>query len=353
MDFMNKSQFPRITFGIIVLNGEPFTRYCLRSIYSFAHEIIVVEGGHESTRAITTFDGHSVDGTLETLYKFKHEEDPDNKVQIITREGHWPQKDELGNDRTPQSRAYADRATGDYLWQIDIDEFYKPEDMHAIIEMLSKDPTITAVSFKTHTFWGSPKYFVDCWALRRGAAIYHRLFKWGPQYKYLTHEPPTVINDQGKDLRSINWIRGEHLAEKGVFMYHYSLLFPWQVKQKTLVYQTEKPDTCHEIVAWAENNYFQIKNPFRVHNLYKSPSWLGRYLGSHPPEIMRMMEDIDRGLIVTEIRQTQDVENILTTWWYPLGVLGLKAGSLFNNWRWQIRLFLSELKHRIIDHLSG
>ncbi len=38
---------PKVTFGIIVLNGEPFTRYCLRSLYPFAHEIIVVEGGHE------------------------------------------------------------------------------------------------------------------------------------------------------------------------------------------------------------------------------------------------------------------------------------------------------------------
>ena len=35
---------PRVTFGIIVLNGEPFTRYCLRALYAFAHEIIVVEG---------------------------------------------------------------------------------------------------------------------------------------------------------------------------------------------------------------------------------------------------------------------------------------------------------------------
>ena len=35
----------KITFGIIVLNGEPFTKYCLRQLYPFAYEIIVVEGG--------------------------------------------------------------------------------------------------------------------------------------------------------------------------------------------------------------------------------------------------------------------------------------------------------------------
>ena len=42
------SALPRISFGIIVFNGEPFTRYCLRALYPFAHEIIVVEGGHEA-----------------------------------------------------------------------------------------------------------------------------------------------------------------------------------------------------------------------------------------------------------------------------------------------------------------
>ena len=35
---------PRVSFGIIVLNGEPFTRYALRALYPFAHQIIVAEG---------------------------------------------------------------------------------------------------------------------------------------------------------------------------------------------------------------------------------------------------------------------------------------------------------------------
>ena len=126
---MNAPGPPRITFGIIVLNGEPFTRYCLRSLYPFAHQIVVVEGGHEDTRAVTTPDGHSLDGTLEALRRFKAEEDPLDKVEIVTRDGFWPKTDEFGNHRTPQSRAYAERATGDYLWQVDIDEFYLPSDM--------------------------------------------------------------------------------------------------------------------------------------------------------------------------------------------------------------------------------
>ena len=253
---MNSGPRPRITFGIIVLNGEPFTRYCLRSLYPFAHEIIVVEGGHSDTRSVCTPDGHSVDGTLESLHRFKREEDPDNKVQIITREGFWPRKDELGRDRTPQSRAYAERATGDYLWQVDIDEFYRPSDMEKIIQMLADDPSISAVSFKTFTFWGRPDYVADGWILRRGADEFHRLFKWGPGYRYVTHEPPTVVNEKSEDLRDIHWVRGKSLAARGISMYHYALLFPWQVRQKVKVYEHEKLRDTPEIVEWANRELF-------------------------------------------------------------------------------------------------
>ena len=96
---IKKMNNPRISFGIIVLNGEPFTKYCLRQIYPYAYEIIVVEGG--SRKAINEApDGHSTDGTLEALRKFKEKEDPEDKVKIVTHEGFWTEKDE-------QSQAYA------------------------------------------------------------------------------------------------------------------------------------------------------------------------------------------------------------------------------------------------------
>ena len=125
---------PRVTFGVIVLNGEPFTRYCLRSLYPFAHEIIVVEGAVPGAAGASTPDGHSSDGTLDVLREFQSVEDPHRRVQVVTAEdeghpnGFWPgEKDE-------QSQAYARRATGDYLWQVDIDEFYTERDMRLVLE---------------------------------------------------------------------------------------------------------------------------------------------------------------------------------------------------------------------------
>ena len=319
---MNKNEFPKITFGIIVLNGEPFTRYCLRSIYPFAYEIIIVEGGHEDTKSVCTPDGHSVDGTLETLYKFKKEEDTENKLTIVTKDGFWPKKDESGRDRTPQSRAYAERATGDYLWQIDIDEFYLTSDMIKIIEMLSKDSKISSISFKQKSFWGNINYISDGCYLRRNKGGWHRIFKWAKNYKYLTHEPPTIIDENGIDLRNKKWITGEMMSKYKIYMYHYSLLFPWQVEQKVKVYKDEKPQYYAKIIDWATNNYFKISNPFRVHNVYINPSWLLRFSGEHPREIINMMDDIKRGNIKVNLRQTEDIEEILNKWWYPLGILG-------------------------------
>jgi len=148
----NAIHFPRVTFGLIVLNGEPFTRYCLRSLYPFAHEIIVVEGAAPAAACVATENGHSRDGTLDTLKKFKEEEDIDDKLAIVTAEkrgypdGFWP------GEKHEQSQVYASLATGDYIWQVDIDEFYKKEDMAQVFDILRRDTSISAVTFKQIAF---------------------------------------------------------------------------------------------------------------------------------------------------------------------------------------------------------
>ncbi len=327
--------FPRVTFGIIVLNGEPFTRYCLRSLYPFAHEIIVVEGGHEDTRAVATPDGHSTDATLRVLERFKAEEDPLDKVQIVTRDGFWPKTDELGRHRTHQSRAYAERATGDYLWQVDVDEFYAPSQMKSVLHMLARDPTISAVSFNLLSFWGGLDYVTDGWYWRRGGIQCHRLFRWGPGYRYVTHEPPVVHDDRGRDVRGLHWLSGNEMAARGVRMFHYDHLFPHQVRQKAALYRFEKATACAEIERWAEESYFRLDHPYHVERHYQHPSWIERYAGDHPPEVVRMMADIEAGRLVVEPRDTDDIEALLRSSGYRVGRLALKVADRPDRvWRW-------------------
>jgi hypothetical protein len=314
---------PRITFGVIVLDGEPFTRHTLRSLYPFAHQIVVVEGAAPAAVNIATADGHSRDGTLEALRRFKAEEDPDGKVTIVTAEdeghpnGFWP------GEKHEQSRAYASRATGNYLWQVDIDEFYRAEEMARVIEMLRRDPSIDTATFKQITFWGGLGYTTDGWYLRRGATYYHRLFKWGPGYRYATHRPPTVLDSNGRDLRDGHWLRGEALARNGIHLYHYSLLLPKQVIEKSDYYSNVTFTRRHATVAWAEDAFLRLGRPYRVHNVYDQPSWLERYAGSHPAEIERMLAELASSS-PGDLRATDDIERLLSTWWYPLGRAALR-----------------------------
>lgn len=325
--------YPKVTFGIIVLNGEPFTRYCLRSLYPFAHQIIVVEGAHENARAVATEDGHSIDGTLQVLQRFQSEEDPDGKVEIVTRDGFWPQKDELGNDRTHQSRAYAERATGDYLWQVDIDEFYRPQDLALVLDMLAGEPEVTAVSFYLRAFWGRPTYEMEGWKWKKRDV--HRLFRWRKGYTYVTHEPPTVTDALGRDLRELKWVSGGHMARMGVFMYHYSQLFPRQVLQKALIYQEEKPESCAGLAEWVESSYIRLDRPFRVERHHWEPSWLKRYRGDYPAAVAQLMADVESGVVEEELRPQDDVERLLSSWWYRPACMGLAAMKPVDRaWAW-------------------
>lgn len=325
---------PKITFGIIVLNGEPFTRYNLRALYPFAHEIIVVEGAAPAAASIATPDGHSVDGTLQTLLDFKAYEDPENKLTIVTAEdegypnGFWP------GEKHEQSQAYAKRATGNWLWQVDVDEFYLPKDMAWIIGVLSTNQSIYAVSFKQIQFWGGLNYYTDGWYLRHyGGDVFHRLFRWAPGYTYVTHRPPTVINEKGVDLRALGHLQARELARRNIFLYHYSLVFPHQVIGKSAYYSQVSWGKFGGMSDWATENFLQLKNPYRVHNVYRYPSWLERYTGPHPPQVIAMWDDLKSGSFRdrVQIRDTGDIERLLISQRYRLGIAVLKLTGVAVN----------------------
>ena len=302
---------PKITFGIIVLNGQPFTKYCLRSLYRFAHEIVIVEGASLNATEISTPEGHSLDDTLEVIRSFIKNEDSEKKVTLVTAEdeghtnGFWP------GEKHEQSRAYAKRATGDYLWQVDIDEFYLPEQMRRVLRLLEADPSISGMSFKTKTFWGSNDIVVDGPFLMEGAEIYQRLFKWGKGYEYTTHRPPTVVDKDGVNIMDKNYIDGHVLFKKhDVSMLHYSLLFPKQVREKAEYYDRLKPYD-YQPLEWYVNAYQKLNWPFRYHNVYLQRSWLMQYKGDVPADIIQMIADIKSGKLDAELRDDADVRVLL------------------------------------------
>lgn len=344
---------PFITYGMIVLNGMPFLPYNLRTLYPFAGRIVVVEGAAPGAAGVAAPDGHSRDGTLEELRRFAAEEDPDGKIVVVIAEdeghpdGFWP------GEKGEQSRAYAKRATGDYLWQVDVDEFYLPADLRRMGEILTRDPGPTAVTFPTVTIWGALGVAVDGWYLRRGAGDYHRLFSWGEGFTYATHRPPTVRDATGRDLRDVRWLDARATATLGVTMRHYSLLFPKQVREKVEYYANwglyGDWFAEQETRRWLEDSYLTLRRPYRVHNVYRYPSWLERYRGGHPPEVLRMMADIDAGRASVETRPMEDAYRLLRAPAYAFGREALRLVEPVDNWGRRLRWSAGPLVRRLLS----
>lgn len=312
---------PRITFGLIVLNGEPFTRYNLRALYPFAHQIIAVEGGGPYALHMAGPDGHSVDGTLELLRRFQREEDPEGKVVVVTAEdegypnGFWPgEKDE-------QSLAYAKRAAGDWLWQVDIDEFYQPEDMQQVCQYLQEHPDTTCLTFNIYHFWGGFDYLLEGGLLMNRSfgeswGACRRVFQWGPGYHYLTHRPPTIINAEGCDLtrhKKRNLSRSSYLSP--IFMFHYSHVFPSQVICKGRYFANVGSKVNLSQRRNFENFLQPLdeKNALRIFDHWGTFNWLQRFTGTDPPVIQALRQDIERGLFALEMRPVDDIERILSS----------------------------------------
>lgn len=311
---------PRVTFGIIVLNGEPFLRYNLRALYPYAHEIIIAEGASLRATHAATPDGHSIDATLEVIRRFQAEEDPQGKVRLVTAEdeghpnGFWP------GEKDQQSQAYAKRATGDWLWQIDIDEFYHPRDIERVLAYLQRHPETTCVTFQGLHFWGSFDYLVDGGLYghprHQGElwGVYRRLFKWGPGYSYVTHRPPTVADERGIDIsRRRQRCLSDIGPEPRPRLFHYVMVLPEQFTRKGAYYEKQgwqweqgRLDKNREVY-----DEVTLENGLRIMDHHGTRNWLARFQGEHPPQIAALRADIAAGRVPRQMRHTDDIERLL------------------------------------------
>lgn len=273
----------KLSFGVIVLNGEPFIKYNLENLYPHAHEILVVEGAVEKFCHAATPDGHSLDDTVGIIKSFP---DPDNKIKLIQRDGFWPEKDEMSN-------AYMEVCTGDYIWQVDVDEFYKPDDIEAVREMLINDPEISRVDFRSVGFWRSFKARVCGASFIFGADQFIRLFKFKPGYRYVTHRPPTLADVNGAQFIHNKIITAIEMENHGIVQYHYSYVFPEYVAGKAHYYSQMGWGGGHQDgMSWYNQNWVKISNPLRVHIIEFPPSWIVPFAGDHPEVIKRLQRDI-------------------------------------------------------------
>jgi len=326
----------RITFGIIALNAQPFLEYNLRALYPFAHQIIVVEGATRAAISLASPEGHSMDGTLEMLFRFRAEEDPKRKLLIVSandesyEDGFWPEKKEM-------SQAYAKRTTGDWLWQVDSDEFYREEDMRTVIDLLKAKPTLAGVSFPFYEFWGGFDYIVTgLWYTQQFTEV-ARIFRWASGHRYVSHRPPTVADKNDRIQDSENGISGMEMKKLGVFLYHYSYVLPKQAEQKVGYYShVDWTDAFRENKRWLSDKYYGLKDPLFIGEKGRwAWQWLERFDGDHPKAIAQLRRDIRNGKLDVELRPTEDIEKLLDNMWYQVGrvMARLFIGAVWNPWK--------------------
>lgn len=229
----------KISFGMIVFNAEStlpkgMLEACITNVYDIAHEILIVEG---ATKAIThyfdgdtssfTKDGKSTDNTINII---KNLPDPQNKIKLIESNGFW-------NGKTEMCNAWAQIATGDYVWQLDSDEFYHPDEVKKLIDYLEKHNP-DAVYFNAYHFFGGIDYCIDersypDW----GSGPWYRVFRHVPgKSKWRSHEHP-IYECDGLVCNTGNVLTQQQSTEIGIKMYHYSYVTYSQIQFKTSFYK--------------------------------------------------------------------------------------------------------------------
>ena len=233
----------KISVGMIVFNAESILPYgmlhaCIEQIYDIAHEIIIVEGAtkadgitHRKDGDTSQFtkDGKSTDKTLDIIKSYP---DKNNKIKIITKNGFW-------NGKTEMCNSYSKIATGDYVWHIDSDEFYKENDIITIIKLLEKYNPF-AVHFYCNHFFGDWFHCIDenCGTGWSNAGPWMRIFKHKPGYsRWLSHEPPQYIYENNLiSNNQRNILNRQFTLSRGIKLYHYGYVNFKQVLFKSKFY---------------------------------------------------------------------------------------------------------------------
>jgi hypothetical protein len=118
-------------------------------------------------------------------------------------------------------------------------------------------------------------------------------------------------------------VDGYEMAKRGIILYHYSLVFPKQVIEKSEYYGQAFAQVSGG-PAWASKNYRMLHDPFRVHNVYRFPSWLERFEGENPPQVQALWADIANGQLDVVLRPTDDIQRLLNAPLYRIRCLAIK-----------------------------
>lgn len=210
-----KSNMPKVSVCAIALNEEEYIEYALKGIYSWCHEIIIIEGAVELyPRDRVTKNGSSTDKTIEIINNFP---DSQNKIIFVQNNGFW-------KDKMHQRSEYLKRVTGTHVLVLDVDEFYTLNDLDYLLYEMESNPHIQLFEFQRarkynpdergiiHFWYGFDKHVIGgYWDVP-----HNRIYKMISGMKYIdNHNHPTYPNGMrtdrlAKNLRMTTAVRCYH-----------------------------------------------------------------------------------------------------------------------------------------------
>jgi len=232
---MIKISFETIVFNAVSTLPKGMLELCIKNVLPYAHEIFIIEGatkaadGHywDGNTLPFTKDGRSTDGTIEVISNLEKQY-PD-KIKVVIGNGFWPGKTSMFNSVEP---------TGDFVWQLDSDEFYHQIDMEKLIGMLEAWQPHQVEFYANHFFGGFDKVIDETNGSVWGNNIpWRRIFKNIPgRSKWLRHEPPVYSIDGFPNERGFV-IDREKTLHAGIKLYHYSYVIRNQAIFKDIFFK--------------------------------------------------------------------------------------------------------------------
>ncbi len=277
------AELPKVTFCMIVFNGDYVLKQVLESVYPYAHKIVIVDGVVKYF-ADKGFTG-SVDNTISIIKNFP---DPEGKIVLHEKV--------VCSEKTELCQKFMESVPTDteFVWCLDSDEVFKGDEILKVFSVL-KERSPYSVSFRSTTFFGGFDHYLTGFENQVG---FKRILKYEAGCTYTQHRPPTLSCERADGLH----IGSDEMADVyGVNMYHYSYVYAKQVRDKVAYYkEAVSKDNC--IDGYFENIWMKwvtgsaeaksiIETEWRgVHEFrpaYRGDCFTAPFIGNHPDPILR------------------------------------------------------------------
>lgn len=284
----------KIAVCSIMCNSEFLLNEWMEHYYNLADYICISEGVTKNWGEKLNYTSpNSTDNTNKILNSWI-EKDYLNKIRIV-------HGDKFYNEKLEQSNAFMSLVPSDtnYIWYVDDDEFYMQEDFIKMRRIL-QETNYSYAEFKQLSFFKSFDIIArggSSWAYE---APIPRLFKYHKGAMFTSHRPPTILNENGIDVKDILPLMCDKTEEMGIYFRHYSYINTKRVYEKLKYYDATFPN-AHGIMdyysdvwfkdvfeKWTIENRKEIEKTLSVH-----PTGYGAYTEmftlQHPEVIKKML----------------------------------------------------------------